>query len=81
MEFPENEKEGIQTMRKTKALLIADIDDTQILVSMERLAQLCDCGYTSACKIAEAAEARYSIGRRVLVDYNKVKDYISGSTY
>ena len=68
-------------MRKTKALLISDVDDMQILVSIERLAQLCDCGYSSASKIAEAAEARYSIGRRVLVSYDKVKKYIAGSTY
>lgn len=60
-------------MRKTKMR-----EDRQecITVDINGLAALLSCGESTARKIGEDAEARISIGRRVLYSVEKVKSYV-----
>ena len=53
--------------RKTNQLLTVDI---------EGLAALLSCGTVTAKKIGELAEARVTIGRRVLYSVSKVQKYL-----
>ena len=48
----------------------------KITVDIEGLAAMLSCGTATAKKIAEMAEARIFIGRRVLYSVDKVKTYI-----
>ena len=48
-----------------------------LLVNVEELAARLSCGTATAKKIAELAEARIAIGRRVLYSLNKVAAYLN----
>ncbi len=48
-----------------------------IAVDIKNLSALLSCGETSAKKIAEEAEARINIGRRVLYSVDKVRNYVN----
>lgn len=50
--------------------------ERKIMVDIEELAGMLSCGQASAKKIAEEAEARIYIGRRVLYSVEKVKQYL-----
>ena len=47
-----------------------------IAVDIEKLSSILSCGYTTARKIGELAEARIYIGRRVLYSVNKIQKYL-----
>lgn len=52
--------------------------DTEfITVSTDRLAELLDCGKSTARNIGEKAGAKIKIGRRTLWNINKIKDYLN----
>lgn len=55
------------TKRDTKQRLAVDI---------ESLAAMLSCGTATAKKIAELAEARVYVGRRVLYSVKKVQEYL-----
>ena len=59
-------------MRKT----IERQTDNPITVDITKLAAMLSCGEDTARKIAECAEARVPIGRRVLYSVAKVEKYI-----
>ena len=48
----------------------------KITVDIEGLAAMLSCGTSTAKKIAEMAEARIVIGRRVLYSVDKIKAYL-----
>ena len=48
----------------------------KIAVDIEGLAGMLSCGTATAKKIAEMAEARIIIGRRVLYSVDKIKSYL-----
>lgn len=52
-----------------------------ITVTTEGLQLLLGCGRDSAAHIGELAEARVQIGRRVLWNVNKIKEYIDLISY
>lgn len=52
----------------------------KLTVDIEGLAAMLSCGTATAKKIAEMAEARIIIGRRVLYSVDKVKAYIEVMT-
>lgn len=47
-----------------------------ITVSTETLAEMLDCGKVTAVKIGNAANARIQIGRRILWNTTKIKEYL-----
>ena len=47
-----------------------------ITVSTETLAEMLDCGKVTAIKIGNAANARIQIGRRILWNTTKIKEYL-----
>lgn len=47
-----------------------------ITVSTETLAEMLDCGKVTAVKIGNAANARIQIGRRILWNTAKIKQYL-----
>lgn len=52
--------------------------DTEfITVSTDRLAELLDCGKSTARNIGEKAGAKIKIGRRTLWNIEKIKTYLS----
>jgi hypothetical protein len=51
-------------------------DPDVIAVDIEKLSAILSCGYATARKIGEQAEARIFIGRRVLYSVNKVQKYL-----
>lgn len=53
----------------------------KIAVTTEELQCLLSCGRDSAVHIGEAAEARVQIGRRVLWNVEKVREYINQISY
>lgn len=48
----------------------------KLAVDIDGLMALLSCGAVTAKKIAECAEARIVIGRRVLYNVNKIKQYL-----
>lgn len=58
-------------IRKTSKLLTVDIEGLSAMLS---------CGYATARKIGEQAQARIYIGRRVLYSVDKVQQYIDDLT-
>lgn len=61
--------EGFQEIRGRKELLPVTVD-------INGLASLLSCGPATAKKLAQEAEARILIGRRVLYSVDKIKKYI-----
>ena len=51
--------------------------EDSITVSTESLARLLDCGRITAVKIGNAADAKIKIGRRVLWNSEKIREYIN----
>ena len=56
------------------------VSDEQIAVDIEKLSAMLSCGYATARKIGELAEARIIIGRRVLYSVDKVRKYLECMT-
>ena len=54
--------------------------NTRILVTTDELKALLGCGRSSAVKIGEDAEARISVGRRVLWCRKKIEKYLEQIT-
>ncbi len=50
--------------------------ERKLLVNIEGLAAMLSCGEYTAKQIGELAEARITIGRRVLYSVSKVEDYL-----
>ena len=50
--------------------------DQVLTVDIEGLAAMLSCGTATAKKIAELAEARVQLGRRVLYSVSKVEKYL-----
>ncbi|MCR5835509.1 MAG: hypothetical protein K6G88_03255 [Lachnospiraceae bacterium] len=48
----------------------------RVAVNTESLAELLDCGRSTAIKIGELASARVQIGKRILWNMNKIQSYI-----
>lgn len=48
-----------------------------IAVDISTLAAMLGCGEGSARKIAESAQARFNIGKRVLYNVQKVQEYVN----
>ena len=61
----------LKTNRKTSSL------NNNITVSTESLAELLDCGRATAIKIGEAANAKIYVGRRVLWNTSRIKEYLN----
>jgi len=59
-------------MNKTNDRISPDV----IAVDIEKLSAILSCGCATARKIGEQAEARISIGRRVLYSVSKVQKYL-----
>lgn len=59
-------------MNKTKKRYI----DNYITVDIDKLSAMLSCGHATAKKIAEQAQARIVIGRRVLYSVNKIEKYL-----
>ena len=51
--------------------------DNSLTISTESLTKLLDCGRATAIKIGDAAGARIQIGRRVLWNSEKIRQYIN----
>lgn len=52
------------------------VNENTIAVNTNNLKEILDCGYATAVKIGDLAGARVQIGKRVLWNINKVRDYI-----
>lgn len=52
----------------------------RILVSLKELQSLCSCGRVAAEKIGKESGATIRVGRRVLYNLEKVKEYINSVT-
>ena len=48
----------------------------RLTVDIEGLAAMLSCGQPTARKIAEEAEARINVGRRVLYSVRKIEEYL-----
>lgn len=59
-------------MRQTKERTA----DRKLLVDIDGLAAMLSCGEYTAKQIGELAEARITIGRRVLYSVSKVEEYL-----
>lgn len=66
-------------MNKTTSYVI-DLDK-RICVTSDELCSLLGCGKKSAFEIAERAEARVQIGKRVLFSVEKIRDFISKEAF
>lgn len=53
-----------------------NINKSTVTVNTNSLAEVLDCGRATAVKIGDLAGARVQIGKRVLWNLNKVRDYI-----
>lgn len=62
-------------MNKTASNVIKLSD--RLTANTETLAESLDCGRATAVKIGEAAGAKIQIGRRVLWNVSKVKQYLN----
>lgn len=47
-----------------------------IAVDIEKLSGILSCGYATARKIGELAQARIVVGRRVLYSVDKIRKYL-----
>ncbi len=63
-------------MRKTKYRF----SENKIAVDIETLSAMLTCGRDTAKKIGEDAEAKITIGRRVLYSVPKIEAYIENMT-
>ena len=61
-------------MKTTKPF---DNDVNAIAVNTDTLARKLNCGRATAVKIGTEAGAKFCVGRRVLFDISKVKEYIA----
>jgi hypothetical protein len=62
-----------------KRAIIGNLDpDKRLLVDTAGLQQITDCGREAATKIGMAAGARVKVGRRVLWNVEKVREYLKG---
>ena len=59
-------------MRKTNTMEI----ENKIMVSVENLAKMLDCGRVTAVRIGTEAGARVQIGKRVLFKMDKIERYL-----
>ena len=66
-------------MNKTSINKSAGMNN-RMTVNSETLANYLDCGRATAVKIGEAAGAKIQIGKRVLWNTEKVKQYLDGIT-
>ncbi len=64
-------------MNKTSINKSAGMNN-RMTVNSETLANYLDCGRATAVKIGEAAGAKIQIGKRVLWNTEKVKQYLDG---
>ena len=62
-------------MNKTQNM---EINTEKILVTTEELKSLLSCGRVSALKIGNVAKARVDVGRRVLWNTDKIRQYLAG---
>lgn len=62
-------------MNKTKTTNNITLSD-RISVNTETLANYLDCGRSTAVKIGTDANAKIIIGKRVLWNINKIKEYL-----
>lgn len=67
-------KERIFSMRKTTTF--NSKMDNKLAVDIDGLMALLSCGAVTAKKIADCAEAKIVIGRRVLYNVDKIKQYL-----
>ena len=68
-------------MRTTRKFEDAVLIQPKIAVTTEELQYLLSCGRDSAVQIGESAEARIQIGRRVLWNVEKIKEYAKLISY
>lgn len=61
-------------MNKTKKN--ENIKTEKILVDMEELKDMLTCGRETAIKIGEKSQSKVMIGRRVLWNVQKIKEYL-----
>lgn len=57
-----------------------EIQTDKILVDTEGLKTLLSCGRMSAMKLGNMAGARVDVGRRVLWNTDKIRQYLAGKT-
>lgn len=68
-------------MRTTRKFEDAVLLQPKIAVTTEELQYLLSCGRDSAIQLGESAEARIQIGRRVLWNVEKIKEYAKLISY
>lgn len=68
-------------MRTTRSFQDLVPAQPKIAVTTDELQHLLSCGRDSATQIGESAEARIQIGRRVLWNVDKIKEYINLISY
>lgn len=59
-------------MRATKA----NNTDNSLMVTVDQLQEKLNCGYQTAVKIGEQAQARIFVGRRVWYSVKKIEEYL-----
>lgn len=68
-------------MRTTRRFQDTASTQPKIAVTTEELQCLLSCGRDSAVQVGESAEARIQIGRRVLWNVEKIKEYVNFISY
>lgn len=66
---------------KTTRKFDPPIGAQKLAVTTEELQSILSCGRSTAVQIGESAEARVQIGRRVLWNVGKVKEYVNLISY
>lgn len=54
-----------------------ELTEQTLLIDTQKLCEVLNCGKVSAQKIGDDANARFTIGRRVLWNYSKIKEYLN----
>lgn len=60
----------------TTEVINKNFEGVVLCVSRKELAKLLGCGQASADKLAVAAQARIKIGKRIIINVDKIRSYL-----
>lgn len=60
----------------TTEVIDQNFEGVALCVSRKELAKLLGCGQASADKLAVAAQARIKIGKRIIINVDKIRSYL-----
>lgn len=60
----------------TREVVNKNFEGVALCVSRKELAKLLGCGQASADKLAVAAQARIKIGKRIIINIDKIRSYL-----